>query len=101
MRLRTAARLAVLFALVACLPFGAHAQELLDERVVLQTTKGNIELAFYKDVAPVTCFWIQSSAQQLNELLLPLTRLDPASWAVSWELKRRACDRSAAKVRSF
>ena len=54
MRLRTAARLAVLFALVACLPFGAHAQELLDERVVLQTTKGNIELAFYKDVAPVT-----------------------------------------------
>ena len=54
MRLCTAARLAVLFALVACLPFGAHAQELLDERVVLQTTKGNIELAFYKDVAPVT-----------------------------------------------
>jgi hypothetical protein len=52
-------------------------------------------------VAPVTCFWIQSSAQQLNELLLPLTRLDPAARAVSLELKRRTCDRSAAKVRSF
>ena len=52
-------------------------------------------------VAPVARFWIQSSAQQLNELLLPLTRLDPASWGISRELKRRTCDRSAAKVRSF
>ena len=54
MRLQSATCLAALFTLVACLTFGAHAQELLDERVVLQTTKGNIELAFYKDVAPVT-----------------------------------------------
>ena len=54
MGLRTVPCLTALFALVACLPFQAHAQELLDERVVLQTTKGNIELAFYKDIAPVT-----------------------------------------------
>ena len=52
-------------------------------------------------VAPVTCFWIKSSAQQLDELLLPLTGLDLAPRAVSWELKRGTCDRSAAKVRSF
>ena len=52
-------------------------------------------------IAPVECFWLQSSAQQLDELLLPLTGLDLASRAVSWELKRGTCDRSAAKVRSF
>jgi hypothetical protein len=54
-----------------------------------------------QDIASVACFRIQSSAEQLNELLLPLTGLDPAARAVSWELKRRTCDRSAAKVRSF
>ena len=52
-------------------------------------------------IAPVVCFWLQSSAQQLDELLLPLTGLDLASRAVSWELKRGKCERSAAKVRSF
>ena len=30
------------------------AQRLSDERVVFQTTKGDIELAFFPDVAPVT-----------------------------------------------
>jgi hypothetical protein len=40
-----------------------------------------------QDIAPVACFRIQSSAEQLNELLLPLTGLDPAARAVSWELK--------------
>ena len=54
MILRTVARLAVLLVLVVCFPVATQAQELLDERVVLQTTKGNIVLAFYKNVAPVT-----------------------------------------------
>jgi hypothetical protein len=46
MILRTVARLAVLLVLVVCFPVATQAQELLDERVVLQTTKGNIVLAF-------------------------------------------------------
>jgi len=52
-------------------------------------------------ITPMACFWLQSSAQQLDELLLPLTGLDFAPRDVSWELKRGTCDRSAAKVRSF
>ena len=45
------------FALLAFLTLGAvgvSAQELLEERVVLQTSMGNIELAFFSDVAPIT-----------------------------------------------
>ena len=44
----------MVLAFKTCFLQGTQAQELLDERVVLHTSKGNMELAFYKDVAPVT-----------------------------------------------
>lgn len=44
--------LLVLGLALTCRP--CDAQRLSDERVVFQTTKGDIELAFYPDVAPVT-----------------------------------------------
>mmetsp|Transcript_43821 Transcript_43821/g.70433 ORF Transcript_43821/g.70433 Transcript_43821/m.70433 type:complete len:228 (-) Transcript_43821:338-1021(-) len=40
--------------LACCTLAGASAQKLSDERVVLQTTKGDLELAFYPEVAPQT-----------------------------------------------
>ena len=53
-RMRVVARLAVFLVLAVCFPHATRAQELLDERVVLHTSLGNIELAFYRNVAPVT-----------------------------------------------
>ena len=44
--------LLVLGLALTCRP--CDAQRLSDERVVFQTTKGDIELAFYPDVAPIT-----------------------------------------------
>ena len=35
-----------------------------------------------QNITPMACFWIQSPAQKLDELLLPLAGLDPASRAV-------------------
>lgn len=44
----------VLLALLAATSVCAAMPALSDERLVLQTTLGDIELAFYPDVAPVT-----------------------------------------------
>ena len=57
------------FALLAFLTLGVvgvSAQELLEERVVLQTSMGNIELAFFSDVAPITARHILENFKRGN-----------------------------------
>ena len=92
--------LLVLGLALTCRP--CDAQRLSDERVVFQTTKGDIELAFYPDVAPVTSAHISISAGEGCTSVTTSSgsiRVSLRKWTVWWEVGGFPWTRTSARLR--